>query len=176
MIASAANGFMNTDPTDCNGTPFNFQPEYNTAKHANVSPWGFGFYDITTQYEIGHFEPCTTITGKHTFTDGPLTDSYWNTCHGAYEADTPADSSNPNVEPDDSPCYPKGDTHNGFAPPNQVTGCDVFFDAVGDLDFDGTSYRADWPTSVHAQHGTRPASCERPPIRRRERTTRRSSS
>ena len=53
------------------------------------------------------------------------------------------------MEPDDSPCYPKGDTHNGFAPPNQVTGCDVFFDAVGDLDFDGTSYRADWPTSVH---------------------------
>ncbi len=149
MIASASNGFMNTDPTTCNGTPFNFQPEYNTAKHANVSPWGFGYYNITTQYEIGHFEPCTTITGKHSFTDGPLTDSYWDACHGAYEADTPPDSSNQNVEPDDSPCYPKGDTHNGFAPPNQVTGCDVFFDAVGDLDFDGTSYRADWPTSVH---------------------------
>ena len=29
-----------------------------------------------------------------------------------------------------------------------MTGCDVFFGAVGDLDFDGTSYRADWPTSV----------------------------
>ena len=43
MIASASNGFMNTDPTTCNGTPFNFQPEYNTAKHANVSPWGFGY-------------------------------------------------------------------------------------------------------------------------------------
>ena len=29
-----------------------------------------------------------------------------------------------------------------------MTGCDVFFGAVGDLDFDGTPYRADWPTSV----------------------------
>ena len=26
MIASAANGFMNTNPFDCTGTPFNFQP------------------------------------------------------------------------------------------------------------------------------------------------------
>ena len=26
MIASAANGFMNTNPADCSGTPFNFQP------------------------------------------------------------------------------------------------------------------------------------------------------
>ena len=24
----------------------------------------------------------------------------------------------------------------------------MFFNAVGDLDYDGTSYRADWPTSV----------------------------
>ena len=24
MIASAANGFMNTSPVDCSGTPFNF--------------------------------------------------------------------------------------------------------------------------------------------------------
>src|SRR4029077_8805055 len=36
------------------------------------------------------------------------------------------------------------------------TGCDVFDDAVGDLDFDGTSYRADWPTSTTA--GTFPGS------------------
>jgi hypothetical protein len=29
-----------------------------------------------------------------------------------------------------------------------VTGCDVFFDAVGDLDWDGTPYYPDWPNSV----------------------------
>ena len=36
----------------------------------------------------------------------------------------------------------------GTAAPNLVTGCDVFFGAVGDLDWDGTSYYPDWPDSV----------------------------
>jgi hypothetical protein len=31
-----------------------------------------------------------------------------------------------------------------------VTGCDVFFNAIGDLDYDGTSYRANWPDSTTA--------------------------
>ncbi|MGN6377852.1 MAG: hypothetical protein ACTHNU_02775, partial [Gaiellales bacterium] len=144
MIASAANGFMHTDMADCAGDPFNFQPEYNTARHANTSPWGFGFYNITTQYEIGHFEPCTRITGK---VSGPGIDTFWNNCKGPYEP--AADSTNADLEPNDSPCFPKGDTHGGTAPPNQVTGCDVFNDAIGDLDYDGSSYRADWPTAVH---------------------------
>ena len=54
----------------------------------------------------------------------------------------------PNLEPDDAPCYPFGDTHGGTAAPNLVTGCDVFTDAIGDLDYDGTSYYPDWPDSV----------------------------
>ncbi len=29
-----------------------------------------------------------------------------------------------------------------------MTGCDVFFDSIGDLDYDGTPYRADWPDST----------------------------
>src|SRR6185437_3476722 len=53
-----------------------------------------------------------------------------------------------NLEPDDSPCFKFGDTHGGTAAPNLVTGCDVFLDAVGDLDWDGTSYYPDWPDSV----------------------------
>ena len=36
----------------------------------------------------------------------------------------------------------------GLRRPNLVTGCDVFFDAIGDLDYDGSSYRADWPNST----------------------------
>ena len=32
--------------------------------------------------------------------------------------------------------------------PNLVTGCDVFFDAIGDLDYDGQPYWADWPSSL----------------------------
>jgi hypothetical protein len=146
MIASAANGFMNTDPNTCNGSPFNFQPEYSTAAAGNFLPWGFGPYMINDQYEIGHFEACTSITGPQTFTSGNFTDTYYTNCAGPYEA--AADDPN-GFEPDDSPCYPAGDTHGGIAPPNLVTGCDVFFNAIGDLDYDGSPYWADWPDSLH---------------------------
>ena len=146
MIASAANGFMNTDPTTCNGTPFNFQPEYKTAAAGNFLPWGFGPYMINDEYEIGHFEACTSISGPQTFTSGDFTDTYYTNCAGPYEA--AADDPN-GFEPDDSPCYPAGDTHGGTAAPNLVTGCDVFFDAIGDLDYDGSPYWPDWPDSLH---------------------------
>jgi hypothetical protein len=145
MVASAANGFMNTDPFDCTGTPFNFQPEYSTARAQNVLPWGIGPYMINNQFEIGHFEPCTRARGFSTLTIGTFSDTYFNRCHGPYET---ARDTSASFEPDDSPCYRAGDTHGGSAPPNLVTGCDVFFDAVGDLDYDGSSYRADWPSST----------------------------
>jgi hypothetical protein len=144
MIASAANGFMTTNHLTCDGTPFNFQPEYSTASPANVLPWGIGPYDVNDEYEIGHFEPCTSITEPKLFTFGDFTDTYWDNCLGPYESG----AENRNLEPSDAPCYPVGDTHGGTTAPNEVTGCDVFFDAIGDLDFDGTSYRTDWPTSA----------------------------
>jgi hypothetical protein len=147
MIASAKNGFMTTSMTDCSGTRFNFEPEYNTARAQNIVPWGFGPYGINTQFEIGHFEPCQTVTGRRSLSFGSFTDTFYKFCHGPYETDAAPDPGSSN-EPNDSPCYKKGDTHGGTTDPNQVTGCDVFFGAVGDLDFDGTSYRADWPTSV----------------------------
>ena len=143
MIASAANGFMNTSPVNCSGTPFNFQPEYSSAAPGNIVPWGPGAYNINSEFEVGHFEPCTTITGPKQFTDETFTDTQWTNCQGPYETG-PED---PNLEPNDSPCYPFGDTHGGTVPPNLVTGCDVFTDAIGDLDYDGTPYYADWPTS-----------------------------
>ena len=101
---------------------------------------------VDNEFEIGHFEPCTSLTGPATYTNGSFTDTYWNNCDGPYETS----SEDPNLEPDDSPCYPFGDTHGGTTAPNLVTGCDVFFDAIGDLDYDGTSYYADWPTSTWA--------------------------
>jgi hypothetical protein len=76
MIASAANGFMNTSIADCSGTPYNFQPEYNTDSAANILPWGSGPYAINTQFEIGHFEPCTKVTGSATFNEGSFRDRY----------------------------------------------------------------------------------------------------
>jgi hypothetical protein len=140
MIASAANGFMNTSITDCSGTPFNFQPEYNSAAAPNVIPWGFGPYMINSEFEIGHFEACTSLQNPVTTTG----DTYYTNCEGPYETS----SENSALEPDDAPCYPFGDTHGGTAPPNLVTGCDVFTDAIGDLDYDGTPYYPDWPNSV----------------------------
>src|SRR5689334_883117 len=146
MIASAANGFMNTNPVTCDGTPFNFEPEYSSAAANNILPWGAGPYMLDNQFEIGHFEPCTKVTGRQTVAlSDTVTDTYWTNCHGPYDSGR----EDPTLEPDDSPCYPFGDTHGGLAPPNLVTGCPVFFNAIGDLEYDGTSYYADWPTSSY---------------------------
>ena len=145
MIASAQNGFMNTNPFDCTGTPFNFEPEYATARAQNIIPWGIGPYMINSEYEIGHWEACTSVSGAATDTLGSFQDTYYTHCHGPYEFT--ADSSNA-FEPDDSPCYRKGDTHGGTSAPDLVTGCDVFFDAIGDLDYDGQPYWPDWPDAT----------------------------
>ena len=153
MIASGANGFMNTNPVTCAGTRFNFQPEYNTAKAANIIPWGIGPYMINDEYEIGHFEPCTSVSGIAKTTLNGVPDLYYKNCRGPYER--PSDSADI-FEPDDSPCYRAGDTHGGQAPPNVTTGCDVFLNAVGDLDFDGTSYYPDWPSSTTAERSPSP--------------------
>ncbi len=147
MIASGANGFMNTNPFSCAGTKFNFQPEYNTARAQNIIPWGIGPYMINDQYEIGHFEPCTSVSGKATVSlAAHVTDTYYKHCSGPYEP--VRDTAKAGLEPNDAPCYKFGDTHGGLAAPNLVTGCPVFFNAIGDLDYDGTPYRADWPNSV----------------------------
>ena len=145
MIASAKNGFMNTNPFNCTGTRFNFQPEYSTARAANILPWGIGPYMINSEYEIGHWEPCTSVSGPGTFTLGSFKDTFFKHCAGPYET---APDSGKSFEPNDSPCYPKGDTHGGTAAPNVVTGCDVFFGAIGDLEYDGSPYWADWPHAV----------------------------
>ena len=62
MVASATNGFMNTSMFDCSGHPFNFQPLFNTARVQNSIGWSVLLSGILTQYEIGHFTPCSRIT------------------------------------------------------------------------------------------------------------------
>jgi hypothetical protein len=156
MIASAANGFMNTNIGNCKGTPFSFQPEYSTASAGNIVPWAALEANILTQFEIGHFTPCTSLSGSGTFTVGSFTDHFATTCHGPYEDTASPDSGNP--EGSDAPCYLAGDTHGGVAPPNEVTGCPGVigpFSPSSDVDFDGTSYWADWPN--HTTPGTFPA-------------------
>jgi hypothetical protein len=74
MVASAKNGFMNTNYKTCAGTPFNFHPEYNTAKQPNQVPWAALEGGVLMQQEIGHFEPCSSVTNSQpynvSFADG----------------------------------------------------------------------------------------------------------
>jgi len=56
MVASAANGFQNTDPTTCATTAFSFHPEFNTATADHIVPWALARSNITFAMEIGHFE------------------------------------------------------------------------------------------------------------------------
>jgi hypothetical protein len=145
MQASARNGFMSTSIKDCSGVPFNYQPEYDTAKPQNIIPWAALETNISTQYEIGHFEPCSKVSDPAPFPVGLFVDTIWQTCSGPYESSTSKDSGNP--EQTSAPCWPRGYRHHGHAPPNEVTGCDVFFSG-GDIDYDGTSYWPDWPKSL----------------------------
>lgn len=149
MVASAANGFMNTSIANCSGTPHNFQPEYNSAAAGNIVPWAALQANINSTFEIGHFTPCTSVSGLATYPSTPP-DPYYQHCSGPYENTTLSDTSSLSPEPADSPCFTAGDTHNGLAAgsPNLVTGCLNFYAANGDLDFDGTSYWKDWPTSL----------------------------
>jgi len=147
MQASALNGFMATSITNCGGFGFNYEPEYDTAAAENVIPWAALNTNISTQFEIGHFEPCKRVTNPFHFTFGTFSDRFWSDCIGPYENTAPPDG-NPNPEISDAPCWRKGFRHGGAAPPNLVTGCVLFFAQNGDLDYDGTSYWPDWPNSL----------------------------
>jgi hypothetical protein len=90
MVASGRNGFMNTNIADCTGTPFNFHPEYNTASQQNQTPWAALEGGVLMEQEIGHFEPCASLTNSfpisenlngQTFSD-PSTQQ---TCVGGFE-------------------------------------------------------------------------------------------
>jgi hypothetical protein len=151
MIASAANGFMHTNLHSCAGTPFNFQPAYSTAKPANIVPWAALEGNIFSQFEIGHFEPCSKIQNPVQLSFLSFTDRAWQTCVGPYEREAAPDPSKVNAEQTDAPCYFKGDTHGGRSSPDLVTGCEPVIGPLlssSDLDYDGTSYWPDWPSSL----------------------------
>jgi hypothetical protein len=154
MQASAKNGFQQTSIANCSGTPFNFQPEYNTAAPANIIPWAALQTNISTEFETGHFEPCTSLSSPLSTNpfDASDTGGTYNQCTGPYE--TKGGSEGP--EAGDALCYAAGDTHAGYdgtptdtVPPAEVTGCQDNLFQNGDLDFDGTPYYGgEWPTSA----------------------------
>jgi hypothetical protein len=153
MQASAANGFQSTSSADCSGTPFNFEPEFNTAKPQNINSWGADQVNISTQFETGHWEACTSLSDPFPNPFAPTDGStVYSTCASPYETTTQPDGNTP--ETSDALCYLKGSTHPGFngvgtsTAPNTLTGCLANFPQNGDLDFDGTPYWPEWPTSV----------------------------
>lgn len=155
MQASARNGYAATSIADCSGTPFNYEPEYSSAAKENIVPWAALQTDVSTEFEIGHWTPCTSLSDPAPdsllgFTAG---DPFFLRCHGPYEASADNSTDNPEGFGGDAFCYPAGDTHTAlnqfgvFSDPNTMTGC-LNFLAGGDLDFDGTPYWPDWPVGI----------------------------
>jgi hypothetical protein len=68
IVASGKNGFMNTNYKTCAGTPFNFHPEYNTAKQQNQVPWAALEGGVLMEQEIGHFETCSSVKNAYAYT------------------------------------------------------------------------------------------------------------
>jgi hypothetical protein len=155
MQASAANGFQTTSMANCSGTAFNFQPEFNTAKPGNINSWGADQVDISTVFETGHWEPCTSLSNA--ITPNPLdpgdTGGLYDTCSSPYE-NAPG-ILRTSAEIGNALCYYAGDTHPGYdgpgtsTPPDLMTGCQDNLYQNGDLDFVGPPYyRGAWPVGL----------------------------
>ena len=94
MVASAANGFQNTDPSTCGGSAFSFHAEYDTASQQNQVPWAALEGGVLMQQEIGHGEACKSVASKlgfsATFGDGSSyhDPSVFQTCKGGTDSKT----------------------------------------------------------------------------------------
>ena len=106
---------MTTSMADCSGTPFNFQPEYNTAKAGNINPWGADQVNISTEFETGHWEACTSLSDPIAPTRSTRTtrSPVYNQCNGPYENAGPPDANTPEVG--EALCFYAGATHPGYA-------------------------------------------------------------
>ena len=91
MTASAGNGFMNTNLATCDGTPYTFHAEYNTASVNNRVPWAALEGGVLMEQELGHSEVCSSLANQDpvvdSYADGQsFTDnSVYDTCVGGSE-------------------------------------------------------------------------------------------
>jgi hypothetical protein len=117
MVASAANGFMNTNIADCSGTPFTFRPEYSSAQQQNMVPWTALETGVLMQQELGHFEPCSSVASPFPvdlrFADGQsFSDpNVFQVCKGGFEKGSPGEGP---CDPGTGLCV--GSTTEGGAP------------------------------------------------------------
>jgi hypothetical protein len=92
MVASAANGFMNTNINTCDGTPFTFHAEFSTASATNQVPWAADIAGgpLLVQ-EIGHSEVCNSLLYQDPFSESYpngqsfTDDDTYDTCVGGSE-------------------------------------------------------------------------------------------
>jgi hypothetical protein len=113
--------------------------------------------NISTEFETGHFEPCTSLSQPITNQFDPAdTGGTYNHRGGPYEKAAGPDSKN--IEPGDALCCHAGDTHPGYdgpgtsTPPNVMTGCQDNIFQNGDLDFDGTPYYPEMADGHYSEH------------------------
>jgi hypothetical protein len=137
MTASAANGFGEVQyvPTGkaCNNIPYDFHPMYSTSSPDTRVPWAAHSYNVTFSDEIGHFEYCNkAAAGSGKCAQSGATDP------------TGSDG-------DDNFCF---NAAQSLLVP--ITGC-----TDSDVDFDGVSYKPDWPgtsTNVAQDQALHPSS------------------
>jgi hypothetical protein len=55
---------MDTNIANCDGTPFTFHAEYNTARAQNQVPWAALEGGVIMEEEVGHFETCNAVIYK----------------------------------------------------------------------------------------------------------------
>jgi hypothetical protein len=121
MTASTANGFghilYTPKSNTCQEEPYAFHPEYSTA-NPRGNTWSAHTYNVAMSDEIGHFENCVQI------------DAQFNCAVPGAQ-----DSGGLDEDDDNNFCVPGTDSTLV-----QINGC--FSD---DEDWDGQSYRNDWP-------------------------------
>jgi hypothetical protein len=104
MVASAHNGFMNTNVKTCAGTPHTFHAEYNTAAQQHEVPWAALEGGVLMQQEIGHSEICHSVTHQLPFSsvdangESFVDRAAFQTCNGGSEG--PGNTG-------EGPCNPK---------------------------------------------------------------------
>jgi hypothetical protein len=88
MVASAGNGFMNTNVNTCNGTPHTFHAEYATAAQPNQVPWAALEGGVLMQQEIGHSESCNSVSSQFPLSEfggGFIDNKVFQVCNGGSE-------------------------------------------------------------------------------------------
>jgi len=140
MTASAANGFAQVlfEPHAhrCEQRPYDFHPMFSTSTEKTVMAWGAHTYNVGFSDEIGHFEYCAKADPTTLACTEPPPE---------HELDA-----------DDQTCFNASDS-----PLVTIGGC--FGADAGDSDFDGPSYRPDWPGSgASASRSSEPITFQSP--------------